>query len=111
MPIESANHLLLEDEQGWERWVQEVRRFLGSSTSTDARASQPLETLTPRQHEILDLIARGRDNAQIGATLGLQDKTVRNHVSLIFDRIRVENRPQAIVLAREAGLGQRQAMG
>lgn len=105
VPIESANHLLLEDEPGWARWVKEVQRFLGASTAVEPRGCQQLESLTPRQNEILELIARGRDNAQIGATLGLQDKTVRNNVSLIFDRIGVENRPQAIVLAREAGFG------
>ena len=50
-------------------------------------------------------MAQGRDNAQIAAVLGLTDKTVRNQVSTIFDRLGVENRPQAIVLARDAGMG------
>ena len=42
---------------------------------------------------------------QIAAVLGLSDKTVRNHITSIFAKLEVENRPQAIVLAREAGLG------
>ena len=50
-------------------------------------------------------MAGGLDNAQIGARLGLADKTVRNHVTGVFAKLGVENRPQAIVLAREAGLG------
>ena len=52
-------------------------------------------------------MAQGRDNAQIAATLGLSEKTVRNHVTHIFDKLAVENRPQAIVRAREAGFGRR----
>ena len=55
----------------------------------------------PRHH-----IARGEDNAQIAAHLVLSEKTVRNHITHIFDKIGVENRSQAIVFARERGLGQ-----
>ena len=54
---------------------------------------------------MLELLAQGRDNAQIAATLGLSDKTVRNQVSAIFDKLAVESRAQAIVAAREAGFG------
>jgi DNA-binding NarL/FixJ family response regulator len=50
-------------------------------------------------------MAQGRDNAQIAATLGVAEKTVRNHISAVFAGLQVENRAQAIVLAREAGLG------
>ena len=50
-------------------------------------------------------MAQGRDNAQIAAVLGLSEKTVRNHITALFDRLEVENRSQAIVLARENGLG------
>jgi len=49
------------------------------------------------------LIAQGRDNAQIAAHLGLCEKTVRNHITSIFSKLEVENRSQAIVLARESG--------
>jgi DNA-binding NarL/FixJ family response regulator len=51
------------------------------------------------------LIAQGLDNAQIAARLDLSEKTVRNNITHIFDKIQVENRSQAIVRAREAGLG------
>ncbi len=99
VPIDSGNHLLLEDEPGWALWCDAIRRFL--PTADDAR----LVALTPRQREMLALIAKGRDNSQIAATLALSEKTVRNQVSAIFDRLGVESRAQAIVLAREAGLG------
>ena len=61
--------------------------------------------LTEREREIVDLIARGLNNAQITQRLGLSPKTVRNHVSNIFSKLQVADRAEAIVRAREAGLG------
>jgi DNA-binding NarL/FixJ family response regulator len=61
--------------------------------------------LTDREHEILDLLAQGHPNATIAARLRISDKTVRNHVSNIFTKLAVADRAQAIVRAREAGLG------
>lgn len=61
--------------------------------------------LTEREHEVLDLIAAGRNNADIAAVLVLSPKTVRNHVSNIFAKLQVADRAEAIVRAREAGLG------
>jgi DNA-binding NarL/FixJ family response regulator len=61
--------------------------------------------LTDREREILDLVARGRSNADITAELVLAPKTVRNHVSNIFSKLQVRDRSEAIVRAREAGLG------
>jgi DNA-binding NarL/FixJ family response regulator len=61
--------------------------------------------LTAREHEVLDLIAAGRSNADLAAALVLSPKTVRNHVSNIFTKLHVADRSAAIVRAREAGLG------
>jgi DNA-binding NarL/FixJ family response regulator len=61
--------------------------------------------LTPREHEVLDLVARGRSNTDIARVLGVSGKTVRNHVSNIFAKLQVADRAQAIVRARSAGLG------
>jgi DNA-binding NarL/FixJ family response regulator len=61
--------------------------------------------LTARERQILDLIARGLDNAQIATQLSLSAKTVRNHINSIFAKLGTPNRAQAIVRAREAGLG------
>jgi DNA-binding NarL/FixJ family response regulator len=61
--------------------------------------------LTDREREILELIARGRSNAEITAELVLSPKTVRNHVSNVFSKLQVRDRAEAIVRAREAGLG------
>lgn len=69
-----------------------------------------LSELTLRVVEVLEHIAQGLDNAQIAAHLELAEKTVRNHITRIFDKLGVENRGQAIVRAREAGLGLRGAL-
>lgn len=61
--------------------------------------------LTEREHEILELIARHETNPEIAKRLYLSPKTVRNHVSNIFTKLQVSDRAQAIIRAREAGLG------
>jgi DNA-binding NarL/FixJ family response regulator len=63
--------------------------------------------LTSREREILHLIAQGHSNAAIAGRLVLSLKTVQNHVSNIFSKLQVADRAQAIVRAREAGLGER----
>lgn len=65
----------------------------------------PFPDLTNREREILDLIAGGHDNADIADRLFLSPKTIRNHVSIIFSKLQVADRAQAIVRAREAGMG------
>ena len=66
---------------------------------------QAFPDLSDREREILDLIAQGHKNAEIAARLVLSPKTVRNHVSNILSKLQVADRAQAIIRAREAGLG------
>lgn len=73
--------------------------------SRPAQPPQPFPELTEREREILELIAQGRSNGDIAAHFVLSPKTVRNNVSSIFTKLRVADRAQAIVRAREAGLG------
>jgi DNA-binding NarL/FixJ family response regulator len=68
-------------------------------------ASGAFPELTAREAEVLDLIAQGRSNAEITKRLFLSPKTVRNHISNIFTKLQFVDRAQAIVRAREAGLG------
>ena len=103
VPIDSGNHLLLGDEPGWQRWIDEVRAFLRQRAPAGEQTA--FGSLTERQRELLELIAQGRDNAQIAAVLGLSEKTVRNHITSIFAKLEVESRAQAIVLARDSGFG------
>jgi DNA-binding NarL/FixJ family response regulator len=66
---------------------------------------QPFSELTDRERQILELIAQGLNNADIARRFVLSPKTVRNHVSNIFSKLHVADRSQAIVRAREEGLG------
>jgi DNA-binding NarL/FixJ family response regulator len=80
-----------------------LQAFFGAGRARPA--SHPFPELTNREDEILDLIARGTSNAAIARELGISDKTVRNHVANVFNKLQVADRAQAIVRAREAGLG------
>jgi DNA-binding NarL/FixJ family response regulator len=75
------------------------------SAPKPASPEQALPELTSREVEILDLIAQGHSNAKIAARLFVSPNTVRNHISHIFTKLQVVDRAQAIVRAREAGLG------
>jgi pimeloyl-ACP methyl ester carboxylesterase/DNA-binding CsgD family transcriptional regulator len=99
VPLDTQNHILLEHEPAFGRFFEELRGFLGQGPSFSG--------LTSREAQVLEHIAQGLDNAQIAARLDLSEKTVRNHITSVFDKIGVESRAQAIVLARERGLGQR----
>ncbi len=105
VPLESVNHLPLEPERDWRRWLEEVLAFL----EAPAPLSGTVAGLTPRERELLELIAQGLDNAQIAARLGLREKTVRNHITRIFAKLEVDNRARAIVVSRDAGFGLRRA--
>jgi DNA-binding NarL/FixJ family response regulator len=75
-----------------------------------ARSASPaFPQLSAREHDILDLVAAGQTNPTIADRLGLSEKTVRNNVSSIFTKLQVTDRPSAIVRARDAGLGRRDA--
>ena len=76
--------------------------FTSSQTS---QVTQTFPELTAREHEVLDLIAKGLNNQAIATRLSISEKTVRNHISNIFNKLQVVDRAQAIVRAREAGMG------
>jgi DNA-binding NarL/FixJ family response regulator len=73
----------------------------------DRPAPGVLGGLSPREREILDLLADGVNNATIAGALFLSKKTVANHLSAIFQKLGVSSRGEAIVKARDAGLGRR----
>ena len=85
--------------------AQRMIRFFASPR--DGAAIRAFPDLTEREAEILSLLAEGRSNGQIAQRLTLSEKTVRNHVSNIFNKLQVSDRAEAIVRAREAGLGGR----
>ncbi len=83
-----------------------ARRLLRFFAAPQLTAPPPaFPELTEREREVLDLLAQGRANPEIAERLYLSPKTVRNHVSNIFGKLQVADRAQAIIRAREAGLG------
>lgn len=83
-----------------------AHRLRGLFGPTTAR-SRPFPALTDRELDVLDCVAAGLDNAATARALYLSEKTVRNYVSLVLTKLGVASRAEAIVLAREAGLGVR----
>lgn len=71
------------------------------------RDGPALPQLSPRERQVLNIVATGASNAAIADQLGLSPKTVGNHISAIFLKLGVATRGEAIVIARDAGLGRR----
>jgi pimeloyl-ACP methyl ester carboxylesterase len=105
VPLDSRNHMLLESEPAWTQFSTELHAFLADGV--DAAAVTPgLTALTRSEHEVLGLLARGLDNAAIAVQLRKSQKTVRNQVSSILGKLHARSRAEAIVRARDAGIGE-----
>jgi pimeloyl-ACP methyl ester carboxylesterase/DNA-binding CsgD family transcriptional regulator len=103
--LESRNHVLLENEPAWTRFKDIVLEFTGQAGAQAADAR--FAALTDRERDVLSGLAAGRSNAEIAASLHISDKTVRNIVSRIFEKLNVHSRAQAIVMARDHGFALR----
>jgi len=101
--LESRNHILLEDEPAWERFKEEVLAFTGRTPNPE-HEDPIFGVLSPREREILTRIAAGLTNVEVGRQLFISEKTVRNHVTRIFEKLGVSSRAQAIVLAKDKRL-------
>lgn len=100
--LESRNHILLADEPAWAHFKNAVLEFTGRPRS--AGAEDPLFTaLSQRERQILAALIAGRSNTEIGAKLFISEKTVRNSLTRIFEKLGVHTRTQAAVLARDRG--------
>jgi pimeloyl-ACP methyl ester carboxylesterase/DNA-binding CsgD family transcriptional regulator len=99
--LDSANHILLEDEPAWGRFCQAALEFMG--LALPAGEDPAFGSLSPREREVLILVTQGLGNAAIGERLSISEKTVRNHISNVFDKLGVWTRAQAIVFARDRG--------
>jgi pimeloyl-ACP methyl ester carboxylesterase/DNA-binding CsgD family transcriptional regulator len=101
--LDSRNHILLEHEPAWSRFREAVLDFMGLEAAPARQEDPAFAALSAREREILALIAEGLGNAEIAARLSISDKTVRNHVSKVFDKLGVWTRAQAIVFAHDHG--------
>ena len=99
--LPGIHHLPQAHEAAWPLWLREVRDFL----PREPDAWSPLAALTPRERDVADLIAQGRENPGIAEALGLGMKTVRNHVSNVYRKLGTGNRVRTAQCARDAGLG------
>jgi len=84
----------------------EVGRRLAALLSVRGQATRRFPELTPRKEQILSLVATGLGNHEIARRLGLSEKTVRNNVAAILNKLQVRDRAAAVARARDAGLGQ-----
>jgi DNA-binding NarL/FixJ family response regulator len=94
------------------RGVHAGRAVIGAATAKQLGSvfaagtpPDPFPELTPREHSVLEALAGGATTSQIATRLGLSEKTVRNHLSSIFTKLRVTDRTQAVIKARSHGLG------
>ena len=97
MELDSNNHLLIESEPAWKTCQAAVREFLGAEPVTSAEAIKEApdalpDGLTPREVEVLRLIARGRSNQEIATELVISINTVTNHVKNILGKTGCDNR-------------------
>lgn len=85
--------------------AQRLTHYFGNLPAAGSTLPQAFPELTDREREVLALIAQGHNNSEIAERLSLSPKTVGNHISNIFSKLQVADRAQAIIRAREAGLG------
>jgi len=94
--LPSVNHVPVGDEPSFGRFCDAVAEFVCGAGDAPH--------LTPRERELAGLVAQGLDNAQIGARLGVADKTVRNALSALYAKLGVDSRARAVARARDLGL-------
>ena len=97
--IDSRNHILLSDEPAWETFKDVFLDFTGRASMEE---DSQFASLSSRERDVLARITAGDSNAQISDRLFISEKTVKNHITSIFEKLGVSNRSQAIVKARDA---------
>ena len=103
--LEGRNHILIEAEPAWARFKEAFDDFLGiAARGVQSGGSAKLAELTARENDILHLVALGHGNADIAKQLFISEKTVRNHLTNIFEKLGVDSRAKAIVMARDRGV-------
>ncbi len=92
--LDSHNHVLQADEPAWQEFKMSVLEFTGQSSTGPKAKSAPL---SGREGQILVLLTAGLTNKEIAQRLHISEKTVRNHLSSVYRKLKVRNRAQAIV--------------
>jgi pimeloyl-ACP methyl ester carboxylesterase/DNA-binding CsgD family transcriptional regulator len=108
--LDSKNHVLMQNEPAWRYFWDEFYGFLGvASAAPESNMEVSAEhkvwsELSAREREVLRLLAQGYNNQEISQKLVLSEKTVRNYVSNIYEKLQIKSRGEAIILARKLGL-------
>ena len=84
--------------------VHSGRRYIPSQIAARLAERMMRSNLTAREHEILEMLAKGLTNKQIGAALSISDNTVRNHVNSIMEKMEVCDRTEAVAVAIQQGI-------
>ena len=100
LQLESRNHVLLEHEPAWERFQEAFLEFVGRPAGSE---DPVFDTLSGREREVLAKVTEGITNQDIASALFISEKTVKNHITKIFEKLGVKTRSQAIVRARDGG--------
>ncbi len=105
--LESRNHILIESEPAWSLFKETFDGFLGKPAApiVQEQTHADFPQLTARENAILRLVAGGETNGEIAARLFISEKTVRNHLTNIFEKLGVDSRSKAIVFARDRQSG------
>lgn len=103
--LDGVSHILQQGEPALDQFLDAVSAFLAGPAESLPPARAVVATLTRREREVVELIARGIDNPTIAKRLFLSPSTVRNHITRIFGKLGVRNRAEAIVRARRSGFG------
>jgi RNA polymerase sigma factor (sigma-70 family) len=84
--------------------TRRVIERMARQPALDTSASERLEELTPREREVLELVARGLSNSEVASALVIEESTVKTHVKRILMKLRLRDRVQAVIFAYETGL-------
>jgi pimeloyl-ACP methyl ester carboxylesterase/DNA-binding CsgD family transcriptional regulator len=95
----SQNHIVLEDEPAWPVFVEEVRRFLELDGQSSTLAERIEDLLSPRELEVLGLVAAGRDNEEIAVELHLSTRTVERHLQNVYGKLGLQGRSARVAAA------------
>jgi DNA-binding NarL/FixJ family response regulator len=96
---------ILRSIAGGERYVTSRLAFAALNRRAGSREPDPLASLTDRERDVIDLVARGLSNVEVGYRLGLAEKTVKHYMTAVIDKLGARSRVDVALIAYKAGLG------